>query len=482
MTIGLDSPVVRDHHQQTPSRIGSTGSQCCETPGVGQRGEGHPARSLIAACALALGLGACTSSAATRSEPPALRHAVGVTTQTLVDPSRSTPAHGTVSGLPVRTLVVRIFYPSQGSRSLRPVQDASADRSAAPYPLIIFAPGFGASPMDYQALLVEWASAGYVVVEPSFPLTSADTSGGADLADYVNQPADMSFVVSQLTAQAQGSSGIVAGLIDPNSVGAAGHSLGGVTTIGLVANTCCHDQRIRAAVIMSGDAITFPSGEVKYPPIPLLFVHGNADPVVPYAASVVAFNDANVPKALLTIDGGNHGSPVNPAGSAFSSVVRTTTAFFDLNLKHEASASARLRTAAEPQVTTLTMALHPGASAHLPVPRSATGTLRATVRPASDLVDRQQVLVSWQGYAPGTSVNVLQCSTPLTGAQACDLSRAHVGVADPVGAGTTLFQVHTGTVGSGLCDATHPGCVIVVNQGGSSTPSASVLVPIKFVS
>jgi pimeloyl-ACP methyl ester carboxylesterase len=437
-------------------------------------------RVLAAACALGLGLSACGSQSAARTPPPTLHHAVGLATETLVDPSRATPANGAVSAHPGRTVGVTIYYPSEGSPKSRPIRDQPVDRSAAPYPLIVFAPGFGATPAGYQALLVQWASAGYVVAGLTFPLTSADVPGGADLADYTNQPGDMSFAVSQLLAQSQASSEFLRGVIDPNAVGAAGHSLGGVTTLGLVANTCCFDQRIRAAVVMSGDVMVFPGGQTRYPPIPLLFVHGNADPVVPYAASVSAFNAANAPKALLTIERGGHGSPVDPTGAAFASVVRTTTNFFDLYLKHEQSAAAQMRSNAQPNTTTLALALHPGASIRLPVPRSSTRRLRATVDPSSGLVDGQQLVVSWEGYAPGVTVNVLQCTPPLTGAQACDLSTADVGVADPGGAGTTFFTVHTGQIGAGTCDATHSQCAIVVNQGGSSSPSDSVIVAITF--
>jgi predicted dienelactone hydrolase len=216
----------------------------------------------VATSVLVQGLAASTTSTSTSSGPPALRRAVGVTTETVVDPSRLTPANGAAAGHPGRNLVVTVFYPATGRPEPRPASGAAPDLGGAPYPLIVFAPGFGAAPGDYRALLVQWASAGYVVAEPAFPLTSAGVPGGADLADYVIQPGDMSFVVSELTGH-QAAGGVLAGMVDPGEVGAGGHSLGGVTTLGLVANTCCQDQRIKAAVVMSGDALTFPSGDVR---------------------------------------------------------------------------------------------------------------------------------------------------------------------------------------------------------------------------
>jgi hypothetical protein len=171
---------------------------------------------------------------------------------------------------------------------------------------------------------------------------------------------------------------------------------------------------------------------------------------------------------------------VDPKGPAFASVVRATTAFFDRYLKHEGVAESHLRQATQVHVTKLALALHAGDKVVVPLPRSRAAKLRAVVQPTSGLVDGQQLVVSWQGYQPGQSVNVLQCSPPLTGAQSCNLSTAHVGLANPGGSGTTLFTVHTGPVGAGICDGTHPACVIVVNQAGSSSPSSSVLVPITF--
>jgi hypothetical protein len=115
------------------------------------------------------------------------------------------------------------------------------------------------------------------------------------------------------------------------------------------------------------------------------------------------------------------------------------------------------------------------------VPTTVIGDLRATVTPTQNLTDGQTVTVAWSGYAPNVSVNVLQCSSsPPTEATQCDLHGADILQPDPTGAGHVTLQVTTGAVGSGICDATHPGCVIVVNEGGSLAPAASAIVPISF--
>jgi len=432
-------------------------------------------RLLGALCALAVSAAGCRAGTPARTttttEP---NFSVGVDTETLVDPSRPTPPNGSVPGHQDRILMVSVFYPSTRSS---PEQDAPPNQSAAPYPLIVFAHGFGSNPAAYQQLLVAWASTGYVVAAPTFPLTNADAPGGPDLADYINQPGDLSFVVSQLEAQSQQSLALLSGMVDSSEVAAAGHSLGGVTTLGLVGNTCCLDSRIKAAVVMAGDQLTFPDGQTKVPSIPILFIHGNADETVPYISSVLAFNADKAPKALLTIDGGDHESPVS--GRAFATVVRTTTAFFDLYLKHKGSA-AQLQADGNTGRTHLAFASRVGEKMALPVPKSLNRKLRATVVPSSGLADGEEVQVSWQGYKPGITVNVLECSLPLSGAQDCDLNRADIGVADPTGSGSVGFPVHTGPIGTGVCDAASPKCVLAVNQGGSSNPSDTAVLPISF--
>ena len=43
------------------------------------------------------------------------------------------------------------------------------------------------------------------------------------------------------------------GLLDARRVGAIGHSMGAWTVLGLVANQCCRDPRVKAAIILAGE-------------------------------------------------------------------------------------------------------------------------------------------------------------------------------------------------------------------------------------
>jgi pimeloyl-ACP methyl ester carboxylesterase len=334
-------------------------------------------------------------------------------------------------------------------------------------PLIVYAPGFGASPglAAETPLLRQWAAAGYEVAEVLFPLTRTDAPGGLDLADYINQPADVSFVMRQLV------DGPLSANIDESRIGVAGHSLGAVTVLGLVGNTCCRDGRIEAAVAMSPEPLAFPGGSVDYRGAPpLLLIHGDADSMAPYAATVYTFNHAFPPKGLLTIRHGNHMSTLDVNGP----VVTTTIAFFDRYLvgRDTAVTGPSLKfVAAGPNVT-------------LPTPTTVARSLHAAVVPSTGLADGQTVTVAWEGFAPGVVINIVECGgTHQTGsATDCDLQAGRLLQPDPDGFGSVPLRVHTGAVGSagGTCQPGPPPCLVVVNQGGSADPSARVVIPISF--
>lgn len=109
--------------------------------------------------------------------------------------------------------------------------------------------------------------------------------------------------------------------------------------------------------------------------------------------------------------------------------------------------------------------------------------LHATVTPDTGLSNGQTVTVRWSGYTPGKVVNVLQCSKfdiATASSAGCSFTNAKVLHPDPTGSGSLTLQVIAGVVGNGTCDAAHPGCSIVVNNGSSIDPSESRQLPISF--
>jgi len=113
--------------------------------------------------------------------------------------------------LGARVLVTVVRYPV----ALR--SDGQAVRG--PFPLVLFAPGFMQCGGPYSDLLQAWASAGYVVATVNFPRTDCSVGTAADEADLVNQPADMSYVLTRLLALNTQARGWLSGLVNRDQIG-----------------------------------------------------------------------------------------------------------------------------------------------------------------------------------------------------------------------------------------------------------------------
>jgi dienelactone hydrolase len=403
---------------------------------------------------------------------------VGMTTLTFVDTSRPTAANGGCPKLPSRTLPTTVYYPAAaGTVGGLAEADAPPDLANGPYPLIVFAHGFSATADTYADLLTHWASAGHVVAAPTFPLSSGSSPCGAIAGDVVNQPEDMSFVITSVLQRGEGDSPL-AGLVDKHHIGAAGHSNGGITIYGLVGNTALRDERVSAAAILAGTAQKYPKGKYDLAHLPpVLFVHGTDDDLVPYGAAVAGFNAARGPKGLLSITGGDHGSSSSP------SVYSATTDFFDGYLRDDAAARGRLPDDQTSGTSTMKFVTAKGSSATVPTVTTPKLDLKASVQPRKNLSGGQIVTVSWSGYTPGKVVNVLQCNgadRDLSKSNECDYSKAKLLQPDPTGEGSLQLEIVEGPIGTGICDADHPGCFVIVNNASSTDPKDSVRVDISF--
>ena len=176
-----------------------------------------------------------------------------------------------------------------------------------------------------------WARAGYVVAAPVFPLENANAPGGPDEPDIVNQPTDMSFVITQLLASARAPTGLLSGLIDPAHIAVAGHSYGAETALAVAYVPGYRDRRIDAAVILSGSGFgqqlaRFPAGTP-----PLLAVQGTADAINLPGNTAAYYRIAQPPKYLLWLLGATHLPPYTGQQPWFGIVERVSTAFLDLS-------------------------------------------------------------------------------------------------------------------------------------------------------
>ena len=277
---------------------------------------------MLAAC------GGGEPTAPTAPAPPPARQelAVEVRTEPFLDRSRGTDASGSVPESPTRSLPTRIFTPATG-------------QPGRPYPLIVFAHGSGGLGTGYDVLLRTWASAGYVVAAPSFPGSTDEAERGDWTVDLPNFPADVRFVVDEVLR-------VGAGDVDPGRIGVAGHSMGGMITLAVAGNTCCHDARMKAAVVLAGRETPFGSGRFwARIRTPVLLVHGDADVNVAYADGRRAYANAPPPRFLLTVLGGDHGAPytADPTDPQARVVTDATLDFFDHYLKGVTDALAHLQ-------------------------------------------------------------------------------------------------------------------------------------------
>jgi dienelactone hydrolase len=200
------------------------------------------------------------------------------------------------------------------------------------YPLIVFGHGFTLTPALYARLLRAWTEAGYVVAAPVFPLGNAAAPGGPNESDIINQPRDMSFVITRLLALNALSTSVLHGKIDPSRIAVAGQSDGAETALGVAYDRRFRDPRVRAAIVLSGAA--FP-GMGSFPPHgpPLLAVQGTADPINAPANTAGFFRLARRPKFLLWLLGASHLPPYTDEQPQLGIVERATTAFLDRYLK-----------------------------------------------------------------------------------------------------------------------------------------------------
>lgn len=193
------------------------------------------------------------------------------------------------------------------------------------YPLIVFGHGFTLTPALYARLLRVWTEAGYVVAAPVFPLGNAAAPGGPNESDIINQPRDLSFVITRLLA-------VLHGKIDPSRIAVAGQSDGAETALAVAYDRRFRDPRVRAAIVLSGAA--FPGmGAFPLHGPPLLAVQGTADTINAPATTAGFFRLARRPKFLLWLLGASHLPPYTDEQPQLGIVERVTTAFLEHYLR-----------------------------------------------------------------------------------------------------------------------------------------------------
>ncbi|WP_213008415.1 alpha/beta hydrolase family protein [Paractinoplanes toevensis] len=250
----------------------------------------------------------------------------GTTPPGATPPGTTAPGTAPAGTAPTRTFSLKTSQVafSRGDRPLpTTIWQPSGNGS---FPLILFSHGLTARPRDYAEMITAWAKAGFVVAAPAYPFTAGGVSDFNPL-DVVNQPADASYVITRVLER-------LGGAVDAGRIAAAGHSAGGMTTLGMFSGN--RDARLRAGVVLAGRQIV--ATPLTGAPSPLLFVHGKLDNTIAYADGRSVFDAMSWPKAFLTFPRGGHVA----TGRSLDVISATSRDFWRWSLYGDRSAKARL--------------------------------------------------------------------------------------------------------------------------------------------
>jgi len=219
------------------------------------------------------------------------------------DTSRPTMANHAFKGSGSRELKGRIWFPT--------------DKEGAPYPLVIYSHGYMSQYKEGDYLLDFLASHGYVAVSIDFPLSSGSAPGGATVADIVNQPGDISFLIDQMLARSKQPDNMLHGTVDGERIAAVGLSLGGLTTELVGLDPKLRDPRIRAAISMAGPSQFFTSDYFAGDNIPFMYLGGTADAIVPFKEHAQPLPEKYKNTVLVALDSGSHVGFIDMAPALF---------------------------------------------------------------------------------------------------------------------------------------------------------------------
>jgi pimeloyl-ACP methyl ester carboxylesterase len=248
---------------------------------------------------------------------------------------------------------------------------------AKPSPVVLFSHGLGGSRENYEYLGNHWAGCGYVSVhvqhagsddavwrkaEPGERMKSL-RGATMDLANTVNRPRDISFVIDQLTHANEDKTSPLHGRIDLARVGMAGHSYGGFTAMAIAGQAFgprhsreMADPRVKAVIQMSAPVPRGENGaDAAYGPIttPVFHMTGTKDdsPIGDTNAAqrrIPYDHMTSAETCLLIFNGGDHmvfsGAPRVSSAARESDarfqreICDASTAWWDAHLRGDSSA------------------------------------------------------------------------------------------------------------------------------------------------
>lgn len=240
---------------------------------------------------------------------------VGVMTLDLVDVSRlNVPGDGP------RPVTVEVYYPSTAAAvegvprdvvtvlTIPVVETPSyrdVDIAPGSFPLVVFSHGNNGVRFQSFFFAAHLASYGYIVVTPDHHgNTFVDSLASVvDPMPEVNRPLDMTFLIDEFLAfNVPASADFFEGTIDPASIGASGHSFGGLTSFLLAGGDAGFgtftDTRVQA-ILPQAPAAGFSTAFFESITIPTLIIGGTIDETTPFATQQQAPYDSMLSGALV---------------------------------------------------------------------------------------------------------------------------------------------------------------------------------------
>ena len=275
--------------------------------------------TLVALAAVAVGAPAGAATTPKYATPGP--YAAGVTTLDLPDrkvevwyPAKKKAAAGAV---PASFDLIQKVPPAivgllPAGASVAVETDASRDVPAAKkkggFPLVLMAHGTAGYREQLHFLASHLASWGFVVASPDITERSLGTLLGSFLGTPAPAPVDdvvtMRATEALLRSENERAGGPLQGRVLPGRVAITGQSAGGNTALKFGA-----EPGLVTAIPISASGYSQQTGAyVTFPDVPVMFVTGADDPVVPLANVQAGFEQANPPTRLVVIDRAGHAS------------------------------------------------------------------------------------------------------------------------------------------------------------------------------
>jgi predicted dienelactone hydrolase len=172
------------------------------------------------------------------------------------------------------------------------------------------------------------AQRGFIVAAPHFPLADERESGTIDEGDLVNEPADLTFVISQLIGVAKTTGNPLHEAVDAGRIGVVGHSDGAEAALAVAYAPNDEDARVRAVIAESAHPLRLqPPSARLISSVPLFLVLGDRDQYVPLDQGLQVAAQIEAPGWVLVLHGADHLSAIAGPSSRSGALDRATADF-----------------------------------------------------------------------------------------------------------------------------------------------------------